>query len=151
MPRHHPINLELYTDQNPETTLQGLRYRTRADAQRTIRRVDQYFDRMLSDQPIPGPTGTQTRPSTYLHSHSEARRYYQTQKYYRIMGMRNRAVGMVARARHPEQMTQAIRVFDRWIAKYQKTRHRDRSTPPGQSKAKVAGGTVPDCCEKDTG
>ena len=48
--------MNLYTDDNPQTTLKGLGFKNKLKALQTITRVESYFDKMFKSQVIPGWT-----------------------------------------------------------------------------------------------
>lgn len=131
----------LYTDDNPQTTLGGLGYRDVDAALETIERVETHFDRLLTEQIVPGWTPENVLPREYLSNGSECQAYYKKQKMYRILGMRNRAVGMVDRLKNEarqKEMQEAIVVFDEWLRLYRESLRKGGSLSD-----------IPDCCEAD--
>ena len=46
--------MDLYTDNNKNTTLKGLGYKDKQTAIRTTRKVEIYFNYMIFEQKVPG-------------------------------------------------------------------------------------------------
>lgn len=131
--------MNLYTDDNPQTTLKGLGFKNKLKALQTIIRVESYFDKMYKSQVVPGWTPYNVLPRTYIETDQEAFKYYQKQKMYRILGMHNRAKGMINRIKDKEKksdMFQAMIVFKKWMTQY---------------KSVQLGGNYPYCCEDIVG
>ena len=112
--------MDLYTDNNKNTTLKGLGYKDKQTAIRTIRKVEIYFNYMMSKQKVPGWTPDNVLPKKYIKNSSENKKYYSIQKMYRILGMSNRAKGMVNRVKKNKGLEDAIRVFKVWLDNYKK-------------------------------
>lgn len=110
--------MDLYTDNNKKTTLKGLGYKNRQTALETIRKVEIYFNYMKGQQKLPGWTPYNVLPKKYLSNKNESDRYYEIQKMYRILGMSNRAKGMVNRVKKNKGLKDAISVFKSWLDKY---------------------------------
>ena len=110
--------MDLYTDNNKKTTLKGLGYKNRQIALETIRKVEIYFNYMKGQQKIPGWTPNNVLPKKYLSNKNELERYYEIQKMYRILGMSNRAKGMVNRVKKNKGLKEAIAVFKIWLEQY---------------------------------
>lgn len=110
--------MHLYTDDHPYTTVHGLGYKNAHVARQTIQKVEQHFDATQRRQRVPGLTPRNCRPSRYLHTKKSCTRYYRTQKTYRILGMCNRARGLLRRSRNPTALRGAIRVFEQWLANH---------------------------------
>ena len=115
--------MNLYTDDNPNTTLKGLGFKNKKVALNTIKLVENYFNKMLESQKIPGYTPDTVLPRFYISNHHEAKHYYEKQKMYRILGMMNRAKGMLLRVSETKRknFNEAIQVFQSWMSKYKKT------------------------------
>ena len=58
--------MNLYTDDNPETTLKGLGFKSKTIAMATVKKVENYFDAMKSKQSVPGPTPSNVRPQEFI-------------------------------------------------------------------------------------
>ena len=110
--------MNLYTDDNPETTLKGLGFKNALKALETIRIVEKYFDKLEKSQNIPGFTPKCVLPKTYINTKLESKKYYQKQKLFRILGMQNRAKGMVKRIKNNKNILLAIDIFQNWLDKY---------------------------------
>tara|TARA_B100000925_G_scaffold291256_1_gene278691 strand:+ start:80 stop:595 length:516 start_codon:yes stop_codon:yes gene_type:complete len=110
--------MNLYTDDNPETTLKGLGFKNALKALETIRIVEKYFDKLEKSQKIPGFTPKCVLPKTYINNKIESKKYYQKQKLYRILGMQNRAKGMVNRIKNNKNILLAIDIFQNWLDKH---------------------------------
>lgn len=122
--------MDLYTDNNKNTTLKGLGYKDKQTAIRTIRKVEIYFNYMMSKQKVPGWTPSNVLPKKYIRNNSENKKYYSIQKMYRILGMSNRAKGMVNRIKVKKGLQEAIAVFKVWLDNYKK----------------MKGGSIESCC-----
>ena len=107
--------MNLYTDDNPETTIKGLGFKNKEKALHTVETVEKYFESLKKSQKIPGLTPEKVRPQKLLQSKEDANKYYQTQKWYRIMGMLNRARGMIYRVNNKKDIMEAMIVFEDWI------------------------------------
>ena len=110
--------MDLYTDNNKKTTLKGLGYKNRQVAVETIRKVEIYFNYMEQKQKIPGWTPDNVLPKKYIKNKNESKKYYKIQKMYRILGMSNRAKGMVNRVKNNKGLKDAISVFKVWLDNY---------------------------------
>lgn len=126
--------MSLYTDDNPITTLKGLGYSNREKALETIQIVEDYFDSMMNRQKIPDYTPANVLPRKYLKTVDEKERYYAKQKMYRILGMRNRAIGRLNKVKKDKDIKEAIIIFDEWLKLYKK---------------QFGGDIVVDCCIVD--
>lgn len=127
--------MNLYTDDNPKTTLKGLGFKNKEVAIKSIQIVENYFNQMYMDQKIPGITPDNVLPKKKLNNKRDAKKYYQKQKMYRILGMSNRAKGMVDRINKNKNIKQAIQIYEKWLSKYKK------------SKQKGGGNHIKSCCE----
>ena len=112
--------MNLYTDDNPETTIKGLGFKNKNKALETIKTVEKYFDIMIKNQVIPSFTPHNVRPKQYINNKKEAEEYYKKQKMYRILGMLNRAKGMINRVKNKKGIMEAISVFEIWMDNYSK-------------------------------
>lgn len=110
--------MNLYTDDNPETTLKGLGFKNKTIAMTTVKKVENYFDIMKSKQVIPGMTPNNVRPQEFISNERDLEQYYQKQKMYRILGMLNRARGMIHRVKNTTNIKQAIKIFEKWMDVY---------------------------------
>ena len=110
--------MNLYTDDNPETTLKGLGFKNKTIAMETVKKVENYFDAMKSKQSVPGLTPSNVRPQEFISNETELDEYYQKQKMYRILGMLNRAKGMIHRVKNTTNIKQAINIFEKWMNIY---------------------------------
>lgn len=111
-------SMNLYTDDHPVTTIKGLGYKNATVAQQTIRRVEHAFATLRRKQLVPGWTPRTVRPHVYLRTKKATSRYYNHQMTYRILGMRNRAKGMLHRVRDASDLQAAIAVFDKWLRRH---------------------------------
>ena len=114
--------MNLYTDDNPKTTLKGLGFKNKDKAIETIYKVEKYFDNLMREQGIPGYTPPNVLPKIYLMNKEESYKYYLKQKMYRILGMMNRAKGMLNKVSDEKKQNfkEAISVFEIWMNKYKK-------------------------------
>ena len=109
------LEMHLYTDDHPETTLSGLSYTSARAAKRSLQRIDAYFDALSKAHVLGTATPACVRPQRTLHTTDEVQHYYTQQKRYRVIGMCNRARGQLARAQKPHEMRAAIAVYDKWL------------------------------------
>ena len=110
--------MNLYTDDNPQTTLSGLGFKNKNKAIETIQKVEKYFDIMKKNQVIPGYTPDSVLPKKFITTKKQSNEYYNKQKLYRILGMSNRAKGMIHRVKQSENLIDAILIFDKWLQNY---------------------------------
>lgn len=110
--------MNLYTDDNPHTTIKGLGFKDKETALNTILIVEQHFDKVRKTQKIPGYSPNNLLPIKYIKNKNEADKYYKLQKFYRIMGMRNRAKGMLKKSKNTLNLIAAIKIFDKWLQDY---------------------------------
>lgn len=110
--------MSLYTDDNPKTTLKGLGFKNKEKAEETIKKVEEYFENMKKKQKKNSWTPDNVLPKKYLKTNKEINDYYQLQKMYRILGMNNRAKGMLKNTKNNDNLKEAIKVFDKWMKKY---------------------------------
>ena len=54
----------------------------------------------------------------FLKTNKDINKYYQLQKMYRILGMNNRAKGMLKNTKNNNNLKDAIKVFDNWMKKH---------------------------------
>lgn len=109
--------MNLYTDNNPKTTLNGLGFKDKKVALETINIVEKYFNKLNKKQKINSWTPKNTLPKKYITSKEDKNNYYNNQKKFRILGMRNRAKGMIKRVNNNKNLLEAIKVFDKWLKK----------------------------------
>ena len=111
---------KLYTDDNPKTTLKGLGFKNKKIALETIKKVEKYFNNMMNKQlkNIPSYTPDNVLPKKYLNNKDDTIKYYKNQKMYRILGMRNRAKGMLHRVKDNKDFKEAMTIFDEWLNEY---------------------------------
>lgn len=110
--------MNLYTDDNPITTLQGLGFKDKKKAIHTIKTVEKYFDELKKKQKIPGYTPKNVLPKIKITNKKQCVDYYNKQKMYRILGMLNRAKGMIKRVQNTDNIKEAILVFEKWMNNY---------------------------------
>ena len=112
--------MNLYTDDHPETTLKGLGFKNKKIAKQTISKVEKYFNLLKKKQNIPDWTPNNVRPKIYIEDNNQNNSYYDKQKMYRILGMSNRAKGMIHRIKKNKKIKEAIQVFQEWLVNYKK-------------------------------
>ena len=110
--------MNLYTDDNPNTTLQGLGFKNKEKAIYTVKTVEKYFDLLKKKQTIPGYTPKNVLPKIKIINRKQVTDYYNKQKMYRILGMLNRAKGMINRIQNADNIKEAIVVFEKWMYNY---------------------------------
>ena len=110
--------MNLYTDDNPITTLQGLGFKDKKKAIHTIKTVEKYFNELKKKQKIPGYTPKNVLPKIKITNKKQCVDYYNKQKMYRVLGMLNRAKGMIKRVQNADNIKEAILVFEKWMDNY---------------------------------
>jgi plasmid stabilization system protein ParE len=113
--------LNLFTDDNPETTLHGLGFKNKETAVRSIKRIETHFNKLRDQQQIPGNSPHNLRPRTFLSDNKNRYRFYQRQKMTRVIGLLNRAKSLVKRTHRPQKIkefNQAIEVLEGWMDCY---------------------------------
>ena len=73
---------------------------------------------MKKNQLIPGYTSDSVLPKEFISTKKQSNEYYNKQKLYRILGMSNRAKGMIHRVKKSENLIDAIVIFDKWLQNY---------------------------------
>ena len=112
--------MQLYTNNNPKTTIKGLGFKNKKTAIETIKIVEEVFNNMMMNQKIPGYSSKNTLPRKFLHNQKENKLYYKNQKIFRILGMNNRAKGMVNKVKNNKDIKDAIKIFNKWLSDYKK-------------------------------
>ena len=112
--------MQLYTNDNPKTTIKGLGFKNKKTAIETIKIVEEVFNNMMKNQKIPGYSPKNTLPRKFLHNQKENKLYYKNQKIFRILGMNNRAKGMVNKVKNNKDIKDAIKIFNKWLSDYKK-------------------------------
>ena len=112
--------MQLYTNNNPKTTIKGLGFKNKKTAIETIKIVEEVFNKMMMNQKIPGYSPKNTLPRKFLHNQKENKLYYKNQKIFRILGMNNRAKGMVNKVKNNKDIKDAIKIFNKWLSDYKK-------------------------------
>lgn len=110
--------MHLYTNNHPETTLKGLGFKNLNSAKDSVIKVEKYFNKLKKLQKIPGWTSTKTRPRKFISSKKLSNKYYQKQKFLRILGLNNRAKGMLNRVdkTKTKKISNAIDIFNSWLS-----------------------------------
>jgi hypothetical protein len=110
--------MELYTDRNPITTLKGLGYKNEKVAKNSIKLIEIHFSQLYKKQKLNSWTPFNVKPKKFITNKTQSYKYYQTQKMYRVLGLVNRAKGMVHRIDNNKQMIKSIKIFEKWMQKY---------------------------------
>lgn len=112
--------MNLFTDDNPKTTVTNLGFKNKHKALESIRIVEKHFDSLEKKQKIPGYTPKNVLPKRYLETVEESKRFYKVQKKYRILGLLNRAKTMIKKKNiNPESVKnikEAIKVLDKFVS-----------------------------------
>lgn len=109
----------LFTDDNPETTLEGLGFSTAEKTLASIDKIETYFDSLAKEQPVMAWTSPKTRPRRFLRTPQEISRYYSQQKMYRVLGLLNRAKTVFRKTGKPE-MAVSIQILEQWMINYKR-------------------------------
>ena len=133
--------MNLYTDDNPKTTLKGLGFKNEKTAIETVMKVEKHFELMKKIQPIPGMTPNNVLPKKQIKNKHDCEIYYERQKMYRILGMSNRAKGMLHRTKNKNDFLRAIKIFTKWMDQYKLNMKKLK---------KQTGGKIKSCCDDIT-
>ena len=109
----------LFTDDNPETTLRGLGFKTPQKTLESIERIEAYFDLLESNQIIGDWTPSNVRPHEFIQTLEQCQRYYKKQKMYRVLGLLNRAKVIYRRTGNPN-IGASIEILEDWMNLYKK-------------------------------
>ncbi len=113
----------LFTDDNPETTLHGLGFKTPEITNKSIDKIESYFKERYRQQKIPGYP-INLRPKTYLETKSDAKRYYQTQMMTRVLALLNRARSIykkIVSGKKREEYKLSISILQQWVDNHKLT------------------------------
>lgn len=110
----------LFTDDNPETTLKGLGFKTPKKALESIIKVEEYFDKLEYEQKLDNYTPENVRPRQYIKTMKEKHRYYSKQKMYRILGLLNRAK-VIYKKTNSKNIFDSIQILEDWMDNYKKS------------------------------
>jgi hypothetical protein len=116
-----PKNLNLFTDDNPETTLHGLGFKNQETAVNSLERIETHFNNLRSQQSVPGDSPINLRPRQYLSTKKDVYVFYQRQKMTRVIGLLNRAKSLIKRTRRAKKIhdfQQAIYILEDWMEAY---------------------------------
>lgn len=112
----------LFTDDNPKTTLKGLGFKTPEISKQSIKLVEEYFNSRLKKQKIPG-TPKNLLPTQRLNDREESIRYFANQKMTRILGLANRAKSVIKNTNNKikqENLQASIDILENWIDKHRR-------------------------------
>lgn len=110
-------NLNLFTDDNPETTLKGLGFKNKEKAIESIETIEFIFSKLKVEQIVNTCSPEFLRPRYYLDSKEIIEKFYLQQKMYRVLGLLNRA--KIVSNRYPKNdILEAIDVLERWMDEY---------------------------------
>jgi len=109
--------MNLFTDDNPETTIHGLGFSSKIKAIKSIEKVEKHFNKLLKKQKINTMTPDNLRPKKLIKNKEDAIKFYEMQKMYRIIGLRNRAKVFIQKNKDIEE---AFQVLDNWLKEYNK-------------------------------
>jgi hypothetical protein len=107
----------LFTDDNPKTTLHGLSFKNVINTKKSIKNIDQYFNKIKNEQKINDYSPKNLLPKMFLQTIKEINSYYKKQKLYRILGLLNRA--KVIYKRYPNnELYMSIKLLSKQLIKY---------------------------------
>ena len=109
----------LFTDDNPETTLKGLGFKTPEKTLNSIKLIEEYFDNLEKTQKLNSYTPNNVRPKQYLQTIDEIHYYYRKQKMYRILGLLNRAK-VIYKKTGSDNILASIDILMDWMENYKK-------------------------------
>lgn len=110
-------DLHLFTDDNPETTLKGLGFKTLDKTKNSIVLIEKTFSNLRDKQEIGGCSPNNLRPKVFLETSKHIDKFYLQQKMYRILGLLNRA--KIIYKRYPsDELKKSIELLEEWMADY---------------------------------
>lgn len=107
----------LFTDDNPETTLGGLGFKTPQKTMESIQKIEEYFNHLEQEQSIGNWTPPNVRPREFIDSIAKRHQYYRKQKMYRVLGLLNRAKVIYARS-GGDNILASIQILEEWMRLY---------------------------------
>jgi len=111
------MSKNLFTDDNPKTTLHGLSFKNIINTKKSIKIIDIYFNKIKNEQKINEYSPKNLLPKMFLQTKKEINSYYKKQKLYRILGLLNRA--KVIYKRYPNnELYNSIKILDCQLKKY---------------------------------
>jgi hypothetical protein len=109
----------LFTDDNPETTLKGLGFKTREKTIKSIKLIEDTFSNLKKNQQINTCSPLNLRPRYILDSQRAIEKFYLQQKMYRVLGLLNRAKTIYSR--YPKDtLKESIQILKNWMNEYHK-------------------------------
>jgi hypothetical protein len=109
----------LFTNDNPETTIKNLSFKTTDDTIKSIRKIESIFNKLKNKQKINTYSPLNLRPRTYFENKESIEKFYLKQKMYRIIGLLNRA--KIVYKNHPSiQLEKSINILQKWMDNYHK-------------------------------
>jgi len=110
----------LFTNDNPETTIKGLSFKTKKDTIMSIHKIESIFNNLKKHQKINQYSPPNLKPITYFDTKKSIEKYYLKQKMYRILGLLNRA--KVIYKRYPNnELKGSISILQSWMDDYKNT------------------------------
>jgi hypothetical protein len=113
--------MNLFTDDNPETTLHGLGFKNKGVALASLDMIENHFNYLYKKQKIPSMSPKNIRPKEYLDNPNSALVFFQRHKMTRVIGLLNRAKSLIKRTLNPDKimdMGEAIHVLGNWMTSY---------------------------------
>lgn len=111
--------MNLFTDDNPETTLHGLGFKNPEITEQSLIRIEEYFDRRCQQQLKHLPSyPINLRPRQRLINPEQTRRYYQNQKMTRVLSLLNRAQSVIKQTKDPKKrqnILTSLKILEKWI------------------------------------
>ena len=101
--------------------------------------VENYFESMKKIQKIPAMTPYNVLPKKLIKNKLECEIYYERQKMFRILGMSNRAKGMLHRTKNKNDFLEAIKIFKKWMDQYKLNMKK--------LKKQTGSGRIKSCCD----
>ncbi len=118
----------LFTDDNPETTVKGLKFKTLEDTKQSIQFIEFYFNQLRRNQKENESTPDNVLPKKVLKTKNEIITYYEQQKMYRIIGLLNRAKSIFKKYPN-EELEKSIKLLEEWMQKYKNKINNTNSKP----------------------
>jgi hypothetical protein len=118
----------LFTDDNPETTVKGLKFKTLDDTKQSIQFIEFYFNQLRRNQKENESTPDNVLPKKILKTKNEIITYYEQQKMYRIIGLLNRAKSIYKKYPNDE-LEKSIKLLEEWMQKYKNKINNSNAKP----------------------
>lgn len=113
--------MNLFTDDNPKTTVKNLGFKNKEKAIESINIIENHFNLLQKKQKIPGYSPNNLLPKKYIKTKKECNNYYMIQKKYRVLGLLNRAKTIIKKnnninEKSVKNINEAIKILNKYIS-----------------------------------